>query len=323
MDTFRGVKSKHAIAKKKKKLPKVFDYFRDEDQFAGGVAFCVGCPLELTLRFMVKVLGREIVILGTPSCSAPVLYGQNIGTWHRVAYYSCLMTGVASSATGIVRYYRKIGKDITVVCFTGDGCAADVGFQPLSGAAERNENFIYICYDNEGYMNTGVQRSSTTPLGARTTTSPVGVARRGKETAAKNLPLIMAMHRIPYAATATLSHLEDFAKKLRKAEEKKKEGFVYIHVFSPCPVGWGIADDSSIEVCRMAVRTNYFPLWEAEGGKFHLTREVAQPKPITEYTKLMRKFAHLTADELDRLQREVNANFSLIQALAGKLVAKD
>jgi len=296
------------------KVRAVWQYLQ-EDQFAGGVAFCAGCPLELTLRILSKVLGRETVIVGTPSCSAPVLYGQNIGTWHRLPYYSCLMTGVASSATGLVRYYRKIGKDVNVVCFTGDGCAADVGFQPLSGAAERNEPFIYVCYDNEGYMNTGVQRSSTTPFGAATTTTPVGVVGRGKQMTAKNLPFIMAMHHIPYVATATLSHMEDFVKKLLKATEKKNEGFVYIHVFSPCPVGWGIESDSAIQVCRMAVRTNYFPLWEAENGKFCLTHTAATPRPISEYTRLIRKFRHLTGEELARLQEEVNSNFAFLRHL--------
>jgi pyruvate/2-oxoacid:ferredoxin oxidoreductase beta subunit len=303
------------MVQKAKKLPRVFDYFRDEDQFAGGVAFCAGCPLELTLRIVSKVLGRETILVGTPSCSAPVIHGQNIGTWHRLPYYGCLMTGVPSSATGIVRYYRKMGKDVRVVCFTGDGCAADVGFQPLSGAAERDEHFIYICYDNEGYMNTGIQRSSTTPLGAATTTTPVGVAGRGKETSAKNLPLIIAMHRASYVATATLSHTEDFVKKLLKADEKRKEGFVYLHVFSPCPVGWGIESDSAIQVCRMAVRTNYFPLWEAERGRFRLTLTTAKPRPISEYTKLSRKFTHFTEEELARLQEEVNSNFAFLHYL--------
>ena len=177
------------MVEKVRKLPKTFQYFKDEDQFAGGVAFCAGCPLELTLRILSKVMGRQTVIVGTPSCSAPVLYGQNIGSWHRLPYYSCLMTGVASSGTGLTRYYKKAGKDVNVVCFTGDGCAADIGFQPLSGAAERGENLIYICYENEGYMNTGIQRSSTTPIGATTSTTPVGPAGRGKTTPAKNLPV--------------------------------------------------------------------------------------------------------------------------------------
>ena len=266
------------MVEKTKKKSKVFDYFQEKEElYAGGLSWCAGCPLELTLRFVPKVLGKDIVIVGCPCCSAPILYGQNIGTWHRLSYYSTLMTGVASSATGLARYYKKIGQDATVVCYTGDGCAADVGFQPLSGAAERNEKIIYICYDNEGYMNTGVQRSSTTPQHAATTTTPIGKESRGKPTVPKNLPLIMAMHQSAYVATATLSHLEDFAKKLLKAKEKKNEGFVYLHVFCPCPVGWRIASDSSIQVCRMAVRTNYFPLWEAEFGKFRFTHETAIP----------------------------------------------
>ena len=303
------------MANKEKGTSRVFEYFRDEDQFAGGVSLCTGCPAELTLRILSKVMGKDIVILTCPSCAISILFGQGVGTWHRMATYGCLMTGVASSATGIVRYYRKIGKDATVVCFTGDGCAADVGFQPLSGAAERNEKFIYICYDNEGYMNTGVQRSSTSPIGAVTTTTPVGVARGGKETPAKDLSLIMAMHRIPYVATATLSHMEDFVKKLRKAEEKKNEGFVYIHVFSPCPVGWRIQDDSAIQVCRMAVRTNYFPLWEAENGKFRFTHKTDNPKPIQEFTKLMGRFSHLKEEDLAKLQQLVNDRFNLIKSL--------
>jgi len=300
---------------KKKKLPKVFDYFQDEDAFAEGISICSGCPMELLLRFMSKVLGKDIIIVGTPSCSAIVLYGQNIGSWHKLAYYGCLMTGVASSATGISRYYRKIGKDVTVVCFTGDGCAADVGFQPLSGAAERNENFIYICYDNEGYMNTGVQRSSTTPFGAKTSTTPIGVARRGNETTGKNLPFIMAMHKVSYAATATLSHLEDLAKKLIKAKEKKNEGFAYIHVFSPCPTGWGFPMDLSIEVCRMAVRTNYFPLWEAERGKFRLTHKIKKPRPLKDLVRMIRKFSHLTDEEMGMLEKEVHERYKLIEGM--------
>jgi pyruvate/2-oxoacid:ferredoxin oxidoreductase beta subunit len=230
------------------------------------------------------------------------------------------MTGVASSATGLARYYRRTGQDATVVCFTGDGCASDVGFQPLSGAAERRENFIYITYDNEGYMNTGNQRSSATPLGAATTTTPVGKIGRGKPTVSKSLPLIMLMHRPAYMATATVSHLEDFAKKLVKAKEKKNEGFVYLHVFSPCPVGWRIDSNKVIEVCRTAVRTNYFPLWEAEDGKPRFTLEIANPRPVVEFTRLMRKFSHFNEEDMANLQKLVDERYALIKSLcdAGK-----
>ncbi len=303
------------MIEKTKKKSRVFDYFCEGDQFAGGVAWCAGCPLELTARFVPKVLGKNMIFVGTPGCAAPVLHGQNIGAWHRLPYLASVMTGVPSKATGLSRYYNRTGQDATVVCFTGDGCATDVGFQPLSGAAERGEKFIYLAYDNEGYMNTGNQRSSATPLGAATTTTPVGKFSRGKSTVSKNMPLIMLMHRPAYMATATLSHLEDFAKKLQKAKEKKNEGFVYLHVFSPCPVGWRINSNMSIEVCRNAVRTNYFPLWEAEDGKPRFTLEVANPKPITEFTKLMRKFSHLKEDGLAELQKAVDERFALIKSL--------
>jgi pyruvate/2-oxoacid:ferredoxin oxidoreductase beta subunit len=298
-----------------KKKNRVFDYFCAEDQFSGGVAWCAGCPLELTARFVPKVLGEDMVFVGTPSCAAPVLHGQNIGAWHKLSYLACVMTGVASSATGLSRYFRRTGQDATVVCFTGDGCASDVGFQPLSGAAERGEHIIYLTYDNEGYMNTGNQRSSATQKGAATTTTPVGKVGRGKPTASKNMPMIMLMHKPKYMATATLSHLEDFAKKLQKAKEAAKEGFVYLHVFSPCPVGWRIDSNMAIEVCRTAVRTNYFPLWEAEDGKPKFTVEVAAPKPVTDLTKLMRKFAHLKEDGLAELQKQVDERYALLKTL--------
>jgi pyruvate/2-oxoacid:ferredoxin oxidoreductase beta subunit len=303
------------MVQKEKKLPRVFDYFIEKDQFAGGNTFCAGCPAELTLRTVPKVMGKDIVMVGTPSCSAPVMHGQNLGAWHKLAYYACVMTGVASSASGLARYYHKIGKDATICCFTGDGDASDVGFQPLSGAAERNEHIIYICYDNEGYMNTGNQRSSATPMGAASSTTPVGKATRGKPTLAKYLPLIMAMHPVAYVATATLSNMEDYAKKLLKAKEKSKEGFAYIHVYCPCLVGSKIATDSAIQVCRMAVRTNYFPLWEMEEGKFRLNQQVAEPRPIQEYLSLMGKFSHLKPEEIEAFQKAVNERYAMVKGL--------
>ena len=306
------------MAEKKKKLSKVFNYLKYDDPFAGGTTFCAGCPLELLARFVPQVLGEDMVITGTPSCSAPVLLGQNTGTWHRLPYYGTLMTGAAANATGLARMYRRKNIANTVVCFNGDGTASDIGFGNLSGAAERNEPFIYICYDNEGYMNTGIQRSGTTPVGARTTTSPVGKMTQGKDVTSKNLPLLMAMHKIPYAATATMSYLEDLAQKLLKAKEKKEEGFCYLHVFCPCPTGWGVPTDGSLDLCRMAVKTNFFPLWESENGEIRLTREIKKPKPIGEYTKLIKKFAHLDEKGVERLQKDVDFNYSLLSRLSGK-----
>ncbi len=298
-----------------KKRPKVFEHFQAEDQFAGGVAFCAGCALELNARFVARVMGENTVLVGTPSCSAPVLNGQNTAAWHKLGHYACTMTGVASSATGLARYYQRAGIDANVVCFTGDGCAQDIGFQTLSGAAERNEKMIYICYDNEGYMNTGIQRSSATPFGANTSTTPAGSHSQGKTTGSKNMPLVMSMHDIPYVATATLSHLDDYAKKLVKAREMSKKGFVYLHVFCPCLVGWKIPMDSSIQVCRAAVRTNYFSLWESVEGKFKITRTVKNPKPINEMTDLLGKYKHLKDENMAILQHQVDKRYNTLQAL--------
>ena len=303
------------MAEIKKKMPKVAQYYVDEDQFSPGNSCCAGCTMELNLRLVSRIMGKEMVLFGTPSCSAPTLHGQNDRAWHKHSYYANVMTGVASSATGLSRYYRKAGIDAPIVCHTGDGCAQDIGFQTMSGAAERNENIIYICYDNEGYMNTGVQRSSATPYGAATSTTPVGAVSKGKTTAKKDLPMVMSMHDIPYVATATLSHLEDYGKKLTKAKEKVKEGFVYLHVFCPCLVGWKMPMDSSIQVCRQAVRTNYFPLWESENGSYRITQPVKKPKPVSELTKLIGKFKHADDEQLAVLQSQVDKRFNVLHSL--------
>jgi pyruvate ferredoxin oxidoreductase beta subunit/phenylglyoxylate dehydrogenase beta subunit len=168
-------------------------------------------------------------------------------------------------------------------------------------------------------MNTGIQRSSATPFGAATSTTPAGKASQGKNTAKKDLPMVMSMHDIPYVATASMSHLEDYAKKLEKAKAKVKEGFVYLHVFCPCLVGWKFPMDASIQVCRAAVRTNYFPLWESEDGEYRMTKKTAKPKPISEFTKLMGKFKHLTEDNLATFQSMVDKRYRVLQALCGSM----
>lgn len=302
--------------KNKGRLTKVLDYLKYDDPFSKGVSFCPGCGLELLLRFIPRVLGNDIIITGTPSCSAPVLLGQNKQSWHTLSYFGTLMTGAAANATGLVRYYKKAGIDNTVVCFNGDGTANDIGFGNLSGAAERNEPFIYICYDNEGYMNTGIQKSGTTPYGATTTTTPYGTVHKGKNLRRMNLGVKMAMNKIPYTATATLSDLEDLAKKLLKAKKAKERGFCFLHVFAPCPTGWGANPADTIEICRQAVKTNYFPLWEAENGKIRMTKTVKKPKPVTNYTKLMKKFNHMTEADLEILQEDVEYETCLLGGLS-------
>jgi pyruvate/2-oxoacid:ferredoxin oxidoreductase beta subunit len=296
----------------------VLSYLHDEDAMSPGTSACRGCPAELALRFTLRVVGKNIVLFTAPGCAVSFVLGTGNRAHVRVADYTCLLNNVASSMTGVYRYYRRMGRDVNLVAFVGDGATVDIGFQALSGAAERGENFIYICNDNEGYMNTGVQRSGSTPLGAQTTTTPVGPARHGKEQAAKYLPLLMLFHDIPYVATATIAYPEDYARKLTKAMQVK-DGLAYIHLFLPCPTGWGIAENQGLDACRLGVETNYFPLWEGEYGKLHLSQEVANPRPIREYTSLMGKYSHLTPDELDQLQDMVNDRYRVIKTLASSL----
>lgn len=293
----------------------VRDFLRDEDLLSPGTSACAGCPAELALRLTLRILGKNTILFGAPGCAVMWIMGFGTMATNRLATLPCLLTNVASVMTGVRRYYRKVGREVKLVAFVGDGATGDAGFQALSGAAERQENFIYICYDNEGYMLTGIQRSGATPPGAWTTTTPVGQTRHGKEELSKYLPLIMAFHGVPYVATATIAHLEDYFQKVEKAM-KVKDGMAYIHLFSPCMIGWRAPMDSAIEICRLAVETNYFPLWEAERGKFRLTKEVNNPKPVGDFTSLMGRFSHLKREEVELLQEAVNARFHLIKTLA-------
>jgi pyruvate/2-oxoacid:ferredoxin oxidoreductase beta subunit len=297
-------------------LHKVYN-IESEDLLTHGTNFCPGCPAETSIRFTLRVLGKDTILVGCPGCATSAILAQETATGvkppNMIATHMALFTNVASTMTGIKRYYKKIGRDVKVVSFVGDGATADIGFGPLSGAAERGENIIFICYDNEGYMNTGIQRSSTTPYGAWTTTSEVGKYLKGKSEKAKYVPLLMAFHPgVAYVATATIGYLRDYAQKLKKAMEVK-EGMVYIHLFSPCPIGWRMPEENVIDLCKAAVETRHFPLWEAEKGKFRMTHEVKNPKPIQEFTKFTGRFSHLTQDDLQILQKAADDRYTTIQ----------
>jgi len=289
-------------------------YVSEEQFLSPATRACGGCPAELSLRYTLRIVGPGAIFFGAPGCMTTLMTGLNDKAGNRLPYFSCLFTNVPSTMTGVYRYYRKVGREVKLVAFVGDGCATDIGFQALSGAAERGENYIFICYDNEGYMNTGNQRSSTTPLRAWTNTSPVGGNFRGKEKNSKYVPLIMAFHGIPYVATATIAYLEDYAQKLKKALEVK-DGLAYIHLFTPCPSGWRTPIEKGIEVSRLAVETNYFPLWEYERGRFRFTQEARDPKPITEYTRWVGKFSHLQQNEIQELQESVNNRMKMMRSL--------
>jgi pyruvate/2-oxoacid:ferredoxin oxidoreductase beta subunit len=202
------------------------------------------------------------------------------------------------------RALKARGNDhTTVMGIAGDGGTADIGFQALSGAAERNEDILYVMYDNEAYMNTGIQRSGSTPFGAWTTTTPVGKVKAGKSNFKKDMPQIMMAHNVPYVATASIGHIQDFINKFEKAKEIK--GFRYIQVFTPCPTGWRHDTSKTIEICKLAVDTGMWTLYESENGKVTINRK---PKmtPVQEYLKLQGRFRHMTEADIKKLQDWVN-----------------
>jgi phenylglyoxylate dehydrogenase beta subunit len=304
----------HSVLEYANDMESLRSYLHTEDLFTSGVGLCSGCPIETMSRLTGKVLGDKVVLFGTPGCCSRITQGVGLKASARVPSYFCLMTNAASTAAGAKRYYQKTGQDIMTVVMVGDGATADVGFAGLSGAAERGENIIYICLDNEAYMATGIQKSGTTPFAAWTFTSPVGKNRGGRSNNAKYMPLIMADHGIPYTATATVSHLEDYARKLEKAK-LVKDGLVYIHVFSPCYTGWRASEDASVEISRMAVETNYFPLWECERGRYTINYQPKNPLPINEFTKLTGRHRHLGQAELAKFQLMVDNRMNLIESL--------
>ena len=279
-----------------------------------GTLNCGGCGVDLSIRIATTFFGKNTIFAAGPGCGAVCLLSATDGVTIQAPTVITYMTNAPGIMTGVKRYFQHIGEDINCVLFAGDGMTADVGFQSLSGAAERGENIIYICLDNEAYMNTGVQRSGTTPYLAWTTTTPVGEVIQGKQREAKYMPLLMAFHGTPYVATACVAYLEDYLQKLAKAKAVKN-GMAYIHVFAPCPTGWRASMDSAIELGRMAVETNYFPLWEVVNGKFSFTYRPKSTRPIIEYTQLAGRFRHLSEDQLGEFQEMVNSRLKLLESL--------
>jgi phenylglyoxylate dehydrogenase beta subunit len=289
-----------------------------EDLFSPGLSACMGCNSELIIRFSLRILGKNTILATPPGCIpgfGAVGYSDTAGA--RVPIFHPLLSNTAAMLAGIKRYYQRMERNVHVVAFAGDGGTADVGFQSLSGAVERGENIIYICVDNEGYMNTGIQRSGTTPFGAWTTTTPVGKVSQGKTRESKNLPMIMVMHGAPYVATASTAFLEDYAEKLKKAM-KVKDGVAYIHLFSPCPTGWRFQPEKTIEVSRLAVETNFFPLWEYEREKFRFTRPIDHPKPVEEYLRLSGKYSHLNKKQIGGIKRILEKRCDMLRSLNPK-----
>jgi pyruvate ferredoxin oxidoreductase beta subunit len=288
--------------------------------FAPGHRACIGCAEALAVRMVADTLGENVIIANATGCMEIVSSQLPYTSWN-VPWIHTLFENTAAVASGIeaalkarVRKGTSDLKDTKVIAMAGDGGTSDIGLQALSGALERGHNMIYFCFDNEAYMNTGIQRSSSTPYGATTTTSPAGKTSIGQVTWKKNMPAIAAAHNIPYVATACPSYYKDLEKKVKKAKEVK--GPAYVQILSPCPTGWRFQPDNAIEVGRLAVQTGIFPLYEVENGKYKITVKTAKLKPVSEYLKMQGRFRHLSESSIKSIQERIEKEWAYLQRLA-------
>jgi pyruvate/2-oxoacid:ferredoxin oxidoreductase beta subunit len=275
-----------------------------EELICSGHLACQGCGAVLAMRYALKALGPNTVYT-VPACCWSVIDGPFPYTTLGVPLFHIAFEAAAASAAGLAAGLEMAGKkDVNVVAWAGDGGTADIGIQALSGAAERNDDIMYICYDNEAYMNTGVQRSSSTPWGAWTTTTP---ARHFKKRPKKNLVDIMVAHQIPYVATAAIAFPEDVLAKVNKA--KQIEGTKYLQIFASCPPGWKMAPEYAVKSVRMAVNARVWPLLEVDHGVYTITRKPRKPLPVADYLRLQGRFSHLTEEQVEEVQKMVDHNW--------------
>ncbi|UMZ75226.1 thiamine pyrophosphate-dependent enzyme [Natranaerofaba carboxydovora] len=304
------------------------DLSKKDEILKGGHRLCAGCGASIAVRQILKGLPDdvELVVSNPTGCLEVSTTIYPYTSWN-CSYIHSAFENVASTLSGVESAYRslkkqgKTDKDYRFVVFAGDGGTYDIGFQALSGALERNHRMVYVCYNNEAYMNTGIQRSGATLKGAWTTTSPHGEESYGKAENRKDLTSIVAAHDIPYVAQASISNWRDAVKKAQKAFEA--DGPAFINILSPCHRGWRYPMEQTVEVAKKAVETCAWPLYEVENGEYNLTGKVKEKKPVEEYLKMQGRFAHLFKKEenkevLDSIQQYIDEKWERIKYLAGE-----
>jgi pyruvate ferredoxin oxidoreductase beta subunit len=290
------------------------------ERFLPGHRACIGCGEALAVRLVCKALGDNIIIANATGCmeivSSPLPWTSWSVPWIHTLFENtaAVASGIESGIKAMVRKGRYSPSDVKVVAMAGDGGTSDIGLQALSGALERGHNFLYVCFDNEAYMNTGIQRSSSTPYGAATTTSPAGKVKPGQLTWKKNMAAIATAHNIPYVATACPSYPIDLMAKVEKAVATN--GPAYLHVLSVCPTGWRCAGELTIKIGRLAVETGMFPLYEVENGQYQLSYDPPELRPVADYMKLQGRFRHLSEDTLSEIQKRVKAEYAQLKEKA-------
>lgn len=277
-----------------------------------GLTTCEGCGMEIIARTMLNILGPRTIVLTPPSCSA-ILTGYGRQTGWRIPAFQSNLENIAAYMSGIREGLEITGqKDVCVVGLAGDGGTVDIGLQALSGAIERGHKFIYICYDNEAYMNTGIQRSGATPRWAWTTTTP-----GGKPEIKKDIVGMLLAQGISYAATASIGYVDDLANKIRRA--KDIDGPSYIHVHQPCATGWRFPANQTIVVARAAVESGLWPLFEVAEGRVHITRKINQLKPLTDYITCQGRFANIPMAAAEQWQQEIVEKYAKLIQKEGQL----
>jgi len=293
-----------------------------EEPLSPGHRLCPGCGASIVVRQVLLAAPKDTIVAEATGCLEVSTALYPYSAWNRPWIHSAF-ENAAAVASGIDSGFKALArrgeaKEHPIVVFGGDGGTYDIGLQALSGAIERGHKFLYICYDNEAYMNTGIQRSGGTPLGAWTTTTQVGSARAGKQETKKDLVSIVVAHHVPYAATASISHWRDLMTKVRKA--LSKNGPTFLHVIAPCTRGWRFDSEKTVRMARLAVETRLFPLYEVDGGAYKITFPVSSPKPVEEYLKLQGRFAHLfqpqNAAELEAIKKGVDENYKRLETLS-------
>lgn len=269
---------------------------------------CQGCGATLAMRYALKALGERTIVV-IPACCWTILAGPFPHSALKVPVLHTAFETAAVTAAGVrTALDLKGDEETTVMAWAGDGGTFDIGIQALSGAAERNDDILYVCYDNEAYMNTGIQRSSATPQGAWTTTTP-----ESKGEPKKDIMGIMEAHGIPYAATASIAFPDDLVRKVQKASGIR--GMKFIHLLSPCPPGWKIPAELSVELARRAVESRVFPLYEIEQGRYVLS-PMPESRPLRDYLEPQGRFRDLEEDKLEAIESMVSANWQRLQRRA-------
>ncbi len=297
---------------------------RRTNSIDSGHRACQGCGEALGARYALdaamRVTSGQLVAVNATGCLEVFSTPFPETSW-QIPWLHSLFGNAPAVATGVAAAMRVKGRDqVRVVGQAGDGGTVDIGFGTLSGMFERNDDVLFICYDNEGYMNTGVQRSAATPPAARTaTTDAVGPEPGNPFGQGKDLPRIAMAHGIPYVATATVADLHDLERKVERA--MSFHGARYLHVFVPCPLGWGAASNDTIHLARLAKETGIFPVYEAEYGEVTGVTKIRRPAPVTDYLRLQRRYAHLFGhpgrpDVVARLQAMADANIARYGLLA-------